>query len=89
MMRHLLASRLSLVWLILVAATFLSFESMILSEDGARFARIAILGIAFFKVMLVGLEFMELRLAPNFLKLPFILWGVAVFAILLVLTWSG
>lgn len=88
-MRHLLASRPSLVWLILVAATFLSFESMTLGEGGARVARVAILGIALIKVMLVGLEFMELRLAPNFLKLPFILWGVTVFAILLVLTWPG
>jgi hypothetical protein len=88
-MQKLLASRPSLVWLILVAATMVSFQSMILSQDGARIARAAILAIAFAKVTLVGLEFMELRHAPAFLKLPFLAWAVAVCAILLVLVWRG
>lgn len=88
-MRNLLASRPSLVWLILVCATLLSFETMILGEDGARVARAAILMIAFGKVTLVGLEFMELRHAPAFLRLPFLAWVVVAYLILLALVSRG
>lgn len=88
-MRNLVASRPTLVWLILVIATLLSFESMLLADDMARLARAAILAIAFGKAALVGLEFMELRHAPRFLRLPFLGWTVVVAGILLVLVWNG
>lgn len=86
-MRTLLVNRPTLIWAILVLATLLSFESMLLGGDGARIARATILVIAFGKVSLVGLEFMELRHAPAFLKLPFIAWLVIVCAVLQVLFW--
>jgi hypothetical protein len=79
--------RLTLVWLSLVGATLLSFESMLLGGDGARLARCAILVIAFGKATLVGLEFMDLRNAPALLRLPFLGWAVIACSTLLVLTW--
>ena len=83
----LLRSRLTLVWLILVAATLLSFESMLLGGDGARLARCAILIIAFAKVALVGLEFMDLRNAPLLLRLPFLGWAIIACTVLLIVSW--
>jgi caa(3)-type oxidase subunit IV len=83
----LLASRQSLVWLVLVAATLMSFESMLLGGDGERIARCVILLIAFAKATIVGLEFMELRKAPAILRLPFLGWAVIACTALLVLSW--
>ena len=83
----LLRSRLTLVWLILVAATLLSFESMLLGGDGAQLARCAILIIAFVKAVIVGLEFMDLRKAPPILCLPFLGWANIVCSTLLILFW--
>ena len=75
-------SRFTLVWIALVAATVLSFETTILGQAGV--GRAAILVIAFAKVLLVGREFMELRHAPPLLLWLFQGWVVAVCAVLLV-----
>lgn len=80
-----LASRPTLIWLLLVAASLLSFESMLLGGGGARLARSAILIIAFAKVLLVGREFMELRHAPPLLRNLFQAWAIIVCGVLLVL----
>jgi hypothetical protein len=62
------------IWALLMAATCLS--AFLGSEDGAspaasRSGSVAILAIAFLKVRLVGLHFMELRQAPSALRLLF------------------
>ena len=87
-MRVLMVSRPTLIWLILVIATLCSFETMVLG-DQARVIRSVILVIAFAKATLVGLEFMELRHAPAFLRLPFLAWAMVICTVLLVLSWAG
>ena len=86
-MRSLVWNRPSLIWLLLVTASLLSWESMSIAGGDARLGRVAILVIAFLKVRLVGLEFMELRHAPVALRAAFEAWGVLVCAALLVLFW--
>lgn len=86
-MPSLLASRPTLIWILLVLATLVSFESMQLGNEGARAGRAAILVIAFTKVLLVGREFMELRHAPALLLWLFQAWVAVVCAALLVLFW--
>jgi hypothetical protein len=76
-------NRITLVWAILVAATFLSFETMTLGN--AFLLRSLILVIAFAKVLLVGREFMELRHAPPLLLWLFQLWAVVTCVVLIVL----
>ncbi|MGO4169212.1 cytochrome C oxidase subunit IV family protein [Novosphingobium aerophilum] len=80
-MPSVLQNRAIIVWTILVAATLLSFETMVVGRDGA--ARCVILIVAFAKVTLVGREFMELRHAPKYLLWPFQIW-VAVLGVALV-----
>jgi hypothetical protein len=86
-MATLLSNRITIIWALLVAASLLSWESMAIAGEEARIARAAILVIAFIKVRLVGLEFMELRHAPLALRLGFEAWGVLVCGTLLVLFW--
>jgi hypothetical protein len=85
-MASILHNRAILVWTILVAATFLSFETMIVGRDGT--ARCVILIVAFAKVTVVGREFMELRHAPKYLLWPFQAWVVALATALIVLTFA-
>lgn len=82
-MPSLLRNRFALVWLVLVAATLLSFETMVLGHAGL--GRAVILIIAFAKVLLVGREFMELRHAPALMLWLFQAWVAIVCAVLLVL----
>ncbi len=86
-MASLVKNRFSLIWLILVVASLLSWESMAIAGDDARLGRMVILVIAFLKVRLVGIEFMELRHAPVLLRAGFEAWCIAVCAALLVLFW--
>ncbi len=62
-----------LVWAVLMVLTVLSywFRDHGLSAEGAA---AAIIIIAFVKVYLVGLSFMELRVAPAFLRNIFTYW---------------
>jgi hypothetical protein len=72
MMGSLLRARTTAVWLLLVGATVLSWEvGHGVGFDDVRHAGIAILVVAFIKVRLVILDFMELRHAP----LPFRIIG--------------
>jgi len=86
-MISLIKHRFSLIWLILVIASLLSWESMAIAGEDARLGRALILVIAFIKVRLVGTEFMELRHAPILLRAAFEAWCVLVCAALLVLFW--
>lgn len=66
----LLTNRAGLTWLILVAATVLSWA--VGAEHGTGSAvGVLVLGIAAIKVRLVGLDFMELRHAPLPLRAVF------------------
>jgi len=78
-----LHNRITLVWMILVVATFLSFETM--SLGNASLLRSLILVIAFSKALLVGREFMELRHAPPLLLWLFQIWAIVTCLVLIVL----
>jgi hypothetical protein len=73
----------TLVWVLLLALTFGSF--MVGVEQGAGFASAAavlIVGIALFKVRLIGIHFMDLRAAPVALRALFEGYILAVFVVL-------
>ena len=77
-------ARVAVVWLVLLTATLLSWESARSSGD-YRLASAAVLLIAFLKARLIGLEFMELRAAPRVLRFIFEAWVVVACATLLAL----
>jgi hypothetical protein len=72
------------VWLVLIGATL---AASVLGSDhattGHRGVSTLILGVAFVKVRLVGIYFMELRRAPAALRLVFEGYCVVVFAAIL------
>jgi hypothetical protein len=77
--------RITLVWILLLALTFGSFTIGI--EQGSGFAAQAaliIIGIALFKVRLIGLHFMDLRTAIVPLRMMFEGYVIAVFTALAV-----
>jgi len=69
------STRLSLVWLALVAVTLLSFET---SLFGSGMAGTIVVTIALLKAWTVGWEFMELKHAPAVMRLLFAAWLLAV-----------
>lgn len=80
------ARRVTLIWALLLALTFGSFVIGI--EQGAGFASAAaviIIGIALFKVRLIGLHFMDVRIAPRPLRLIFEGYVLLVFTVLVVI----
>lgn len=78
--------RLTTVWLVLLTLTFGSFVVGIeQSADFAGAAAIAIIGIALLKVRLIGLHFMDVRVAPMILRLLFEGYVLVVFVVLVVL----
>jgi hypothetical protein len=74
-MRNLSLGRLDVIALLLIAATLFSWESTAVVAD-MRVATCAIILIAFAKVRYVGLDFMELRNAPLWLRGAFEAWVV-------------
>ena len=78
--------RVTLVWALLLALTFGSF--LVGVEQGAGFASVGaaiIIGIALFKVRLIGLHFMDVRAAPRALRALFEGYVLAVFLVLVAL----
>jgi hypothetical protein len=78
--------RVTVVWVLLLALTFGSF--LIGIEQGAGFASVGaviIVGIALFKVRLIGIHFMDLRVAPLALRALFEGYVLAVFLVLVAL----
>jgi caa(3)-type oxidase subunit IV len=67
----LLKSRISIVWLVLIAATLVSWKVGTDHGVHAHLATVIVLLVAFIKVRLVGLYFMELRESPLPLRLIF------------------
>ena len=65
----------TLMWLVLILATLLSGW---IGDGGAeRGAAPLVLLMAFFKVWIVGMQFMEMRSAPRLLGWVFSAWTVA------------
>ena len=82
MLATLLRNRVSAVWFVLIAATLVSFT---LGTDHGisshQVASIIIMTIAFIKVFLVGMYFMELRHAPQVLRGVFLGYCLLVFSV--------
>ena len=80
----------TLAWMVLFVATAVSWY---LGQDSTQVtslaAGIAILSLAFFKVRLILLYFMELRFAPQPWRGIFELWVVAVWAAVIYLYVMG
>lgn len=86
-MTSFLRDRLAVVWLLLIIVTLLSAmiggaHGFAATGHGAE-ATFAVLGIAFAKVWLVMAHFMDVRGAPQALKLICAAWLIAVLTILL------
>ena len=78
--------RVTVVWLALLALTFVSSVVGIEQDNGVAWAAAAVLvGIALFKVRLIGIHFMDLRIAPRPLRLIFEGYVLAVFIALVTL----
>lgn len=75
--------RVTVVWVALLGLTFASFVVGIEQGAGvASAAAVVIIGIAMFKVRLIGIHFMDLRVAPRALRLIFEAYVLAVFVVL-------
>ncbi len=84
---ELLRSRITLVWLLLIGLTLLSWwlgTNHGLGADRHTAAAIVVMVVAFAKVRLVGRYFMELRDAPRPLLLVFELYCAGVCAVVVV-----
>lgn len=77
----LLKNRAGLSWLVLVAATLLSW-ALGADHGTGSMVGVAVLGIAAIKVRLVGLDFMELRHAPIPLRAAFEAYCIGMWALL-------
>jgi Prokaryotic Cytochrome C oxidase subunit IV len=74
-------SRAGVSWLVLIAATLLSYALGAEHGVGSTVA-VVVLGIAAIKVRLIGLDFMELRGAPMPLRAAFESYCLALWAVL-------
>ncbi len=84
-------NRITLIWLLLVCATLVSFDSAHIGRGASlqSIATCAVMIVAFLKVRFIGLEFMELRHAPVPLRFAFEGWVLLVCAAILTLYWMG
>ena len=79
-MPTLFRARSTAVWAILVVATLVSWA--VGSEHGIGSAiALVVLGVAMIKVRFVGLDFMELRLAPLVLRAAFEFYCIALWCV--------
>jgi hypothetical protein len=89
--RSLMINRTTWVWVSLILATILSWE--LGHEPGLgghpERATVAVVLIAYLKVRLVFLDFMELRAAPRPLRLIVEAWAALVCGAIIALYWSG
>jgi Prokaryotic Cytochrome C oxidase subunit IV len=89
-MQTLLRSRVTVIWLLLVAATGLSWElGHGMGFSSVRLASSAVIVVAFVKVRFVILEFMEIRTAPLFMRIIAETWLVVICGALLALYWMA
>ena len=81
-----MARRVTLVWVVLIGLTFASFVVGIEQGAGvASAAAVVIIGLALCKVRLIGIHFMDVRVAPRPLRLLFEGYVLAVFITLVTL----
>jgi hypothetical protein len=81
MTHSLFRARSTVVWVVLVVATLVSWT--VGSEHGTGSAvAVVVLGVALFKVRFVGLDFMELRQAPLLLRGMFECYCVVLWCVL-------
>lgn len=75
-------------WLILVFATLIAWwlgHGVKNTQENIDIAVAGIIGTAFIKVWIVGLQFMELRYAPRWLRISFNLWVIAISMIIVMI----
>jgi hypothetical protein len=87
-MTWLLKTRSAAIWLLLVIVTLFSWESVVM-EGNRKVAASVVLLLAFFKVRMIGIEFMELKIAPLPLRIAFEVWILGICAVLLTLVWQA
>ena len=76
--------KLVLLWALLIGVTLMSFESRQFSHSSNRpYLWILILGVAFFKVRVVVLDFMEIRHAPAALRFALEGWVILTCGVLM------
>ena len=91
-MRTLSRTPVTPVWLVLVAATAISWwlgADQGLGAGAQQIATVLIMTVAFVKVSLVGMYFMELREAPAAMRLFFGGWCGVVLMLIIVLYLTG
>ena len=89
-MKELIVSRRTLIWLVLVGTTILSWTMGHRARAaGLAYASTAVIVLAGFKIRYVMLDFMELRHAPLPMRIAAEVWVVGLCATLLVLYWAG
>ena len=82
MLASLLRNRISAVWFVLIAATLVSFAlGTGHGISSHQLASVVIMAVAFTKVFLVGMYFMELRVAPDTLRGVFLGYCLLVFSV--------
>lgn len=84
--------RISLTWLVLVVFTLTSWTFMENAAFGGAVAaawNTGLIVLAFGKVWLIGMEFMEIRRAPMPLLVLFHLWLIGAGGVLIGLCWSA
>lgn len=87
-MTWVLQHRVARTWLLLVGATFCSFA--VFEATGGQERNLPIVGglviaIAFIKVRLIGLNFMELRTCPLWMRAAFEFWVVTICSVLIIM----
>jgi hypothetical protein len=89
----LLRTRVTVIWLVLIGATLLSWwlgtDHGIGAGGDHRSAGVVILAVAFFKARLVGLYFMDLRGAPIVLRAVFEVYCLLVFGVVIGMFLTG
>lgn len=78
----LLKYRSTIIWAALVVLTIISWQVGTHGSDHER-ATVIVLALAFIKIRLIGLDFMELRDAPIGLRLSFEIYVIAIGALLI------
>ena len=83
--------RLTVVWLLLIIATAISWEfgHGFGFGDRVHYGTVAVIVITFIKIRFVYLDFMELRSAPWALRVAVELWALIVCLIFIGLYWMG
>ncbi len=90
-MNQLLRSYTSGIWLLLILFTafswWLSATGAARPVQAAHIATTSMFVVAYFKVRMVGMHFMEMKRAPWSLRLLFEAWAVAAFGAIISLYW--